>query len=87
MGYRRSYLNYNAEYNLNSSLSNNRLFQYMAAGLPIISYNDERLNDIHQSRKVDDARANSCHLSANLLLKTKWDWLFLQRMRVVVEDL
>ena len=38
----------NEMYNLNSSLSNNRLFQYMAAGLPIISYNDERLNDIHQ---------------------------------------
>ena len=34
-------------YELNSSLSNNRLFQYMAAGLPIIAYNDPRLNDIY----------------------------------------
>lgn len=28
---------------LNSSLSNNRLFQYMAAGLPIVAYDDSRL--------------------------------------------
>lgn len=35
-----------AIYNLNSSLSNNRLYQYMAAGLPIIGYNDPRLNII-----------------------------------------
>jgi glycosyltransferase involved in cell wall biosynthesis len=34
-------------YELNSSLSNNRLFQYMAAGLPILSYNDPRMSDIH----------------------------------------
>jgi glycosyltransferase involved in cell wall biosynthesis len=34
-------------YDLNSSLSNNRLFQYMAAGLPIISYNDPRMNSIY----------------------------------------
>lgn len=42
---RSAYLAMN--YDLNSSLSNNRLFQYMAAGLPILSYNDPRLNDIH----------------------------------------
>lgn len=34
-------------YELNSSLSNNRLFQYMAAGLPIISYDDPRMTGIH----------------------------------------
>lgn len=33
-------------YELNSSLSNNRLFQYMAAGLPIIAYDDPRMNDL-----------------------------------------
>ncbi len=35
------------QYELNSSLSNNRLFQYMAAGLPIICYDDPRMNDIY----------------------------------------
>lgn len=35
-------------YYLNSSLSNNRLFQYLAAGLPIISYDDPRLDQIHK---------------------------------------
>jgi glycosyltransferase involved in cell wall biosynthesis len=35
-------------YSLNSSLSNNRLYQYMAAGLPILSYNDERLSKIYK---------------------------------------
>jgi glycosyltransferase involved in cell wall biosynthesis len=34
-------------YDTNSSLSNNRLFQYMAAGLPIISYDDIRMSQIH----------------------------------------
>jgi len=34
-------------FGLNSSLSNNRLYQYMAAGLPILTYTDERLNDIY----------------------------------------
>ena len=33
-------------YQLNSSLSNYRLFQYMAAGLPIITYDDPRLEAI-----------------------------------------
>jgi len=33
-------------HDLNSSLSNNRLFQYMAAGLPIITYDDPRLKNI-----------------------------------------
>lgn len=32
-----------AVYEYNSSLSNNRLYQYMAAGLSILSYNDPRL--------------------------------------------
>jgi glycosyltransferase involved in cell wall biosynthesis len=35
-------------YELNSSLSNNRLFQYMAAGLPIIAYNDPRMADLYK---------------------------------------
>ncbi len=35
-------------YELNSSLSNNRLFFYMAAGLPILSYDDSRLDAIHK---------------------------------------
>jgi glycosyltransferase involved in cell wall biosynthesis len=34
-------------YALNSSLSNNRLFSYMAAGLPIVSYDDPRLSSLH----------------------------------------
>jgi glycosyltransferase involved in cell wall biosynthesis len=34
-------------YELNSSLSNNRLFQYMAAGLPIIAYDDPRMSGIY----------------------------------------
>jgi glycosyltransferase involved in cell wall biosynthesis len=34
-------------YELNSSLSNNRLYQYMAAGLPIIAYNDPRMDDLY----------------------------------------
>lgn len=34
-------------YALNSSLSNNRLFQYMAAGLPIVSYDDPRMRAVH----------------------------------------
>jgi glycosyltransferase involved in cell wall biosynthesis len=32
---------------LNSSLSNNRLFNYMAAGLPILSYDDPRMDTLH----------------------------------------
>jgi glycosyltransferase involved in cell wall biosynthesis len=36
-----------ALYDYNSSLSNNRLFQYMSVGVPILSYNDKRLNKIH----------------------------------------
>ena len=35
-------------YELNSSLSNNRLFQYMAAGLPILCYDDQRMNAIYK---------------------------------------
>jgi glycosyltransferase involved in cell wall biosynthesis len=34
-------------FELNSSLSNNRLFQYMSAGLPIISYDDPRMDEIY----------------------------------------
>lgn len=34
-------------YELNSSLSNNRLFIYMAAGIPIISYDDPRMNEMY----------------------------------------
>lgn len=36
------------QYELNSSLSNYRLFNYMAAGLPVLSYDDSRLDSIHQ---------------------------------------
>lgn len=35
-------------FKLNSSLSNNRLYQYLSAGLPIISYNDERMALLYQ---------------------------------------
>jgi glycosyltransferase involved in cell wall biosynthesis len=35
-------------YDCNSSLSNNRLYQYLAAGLPIISYDDTRLSRLHE---------------------------------------
>jgi len=35
-------------YELNSSLSNNRLFQYMAAGLPILAYDDPRMADLYR---------------------------------------
>lgn len=34
-------------YALNSSLSNNRLFQYFAAGLPVIAYDDPRLSALY----------------------------------------
>jgi glycosyltransferase involved in cell wall biosynthesis len=34
-------------FDLNSSLSNNRLYQYMAAELPILSYNDPRLQELY----------------------------------------
>jgi len=37
---------------LNSSLSNHRLFQYMAAGLPILSYDDPRMSVVY-----DEARS------------------------------
>ena len=36
-------------FRLNSSLSNNRIFYYMAAALPILSYEDDRLTDLHRS--------------------------------------
>ncbi len=48
-------------YDLNSSLSNNRLFQYMAASIPILSYNDKRLDMIHnevECFKVVDVNAD-----------------------------
>lgn len=35
------------QYEFNSSLSNNRLFQYMAAGLPILAYDDVRMSNIY----------------------------------------
>lgn len=34
-------------YRYNSSLSNYRLFTYMASGIPVLSYNDKRLKDLH----------------------------------------
>ncbi|MBX3256527.1 MAG: glycosyltransferase [Chitinophagaceae bacterium] len=38
-------------FSLNSSLSNNRLYQYLAAGLPILTYNDPRMDIIY--KKID----------------------------------
>ncbi len=38
---------YKSLFELNSSLSNNRLFQYMAAGLPIVSYLDPRMQKLY----------------------------------------
>jgi len=35
------------QYQNNSSLSNNRLFQYFAAGLPVLAYDDPRMNDLY----------------------------------------
>ncbi len=35
-------------FELNSSLSNNRLFQYMAAGLPILAHDDPRMEGIYR---------------------------------------
>ena len=35
-------------YKYNSSLSNNRLFTYMASAMPILSYNDVRLDAMHK---------------------------------------
>jgi glycosyltransferase involved in cell wall biosynthesis len=62
-------------FELNSSLSNNRLFQYMAAGLPILSYDDPRLEQIHREvgcfevirieHLVDDIEAACAKLSAS----------------------
>lgn len=48
---RPAHLAHRVAYDLNSSLSNNRLYQYMAAALPIVSYDDPRLAGMH-----DDAR-------------------------------
>jgi glycosyltransferase involved in cell wall biosynthesis len=65
-------------YKLNSSLSNNRLFQYIAAGLPIISYNDERLNEIHNELGtlfiVDkNSLINSLKYIFNFIVTEKFD--------------
>jgi glycosyltransferase involved in cell wall biosynthesis len=35
-------------YDLNSSLSNNRLYQYLSVGLPILSYEDARMDAIYK---------------------------------------
>ncbi len=56
-------------YELNSSLSNNRLFQYMAAGLPIVSYDDPRLQGIH--REVGCFRVAQV---ANLVESIRHQW-------------
>lgn len=60
-------------YDLNSCLSNNRLFQYMAAGLPILVNDDPRLQDIarqvpcfepiRQERALEDLRGKISGLS------------------------
>ncbi len=55
-----------AVYDLNSSLSNNRLFQYMAAGLPIISYIDPRMDVIYN--EVDCfSIVDTANLTTNLI--------------------
>lgn len=66
---------------LNSSLSNYRLFNYMAAGLPILSYDDPRLNRIHDeidcfrvcrmNRLVEDLTDHIGELSANAELRER----------------
>jgi glycosyltransferase involved in cell wall biosynthesis len=38
-------------YKLNSSLSNNRLFQYMAAALPVLAYDDPRMVDLYEEAR------------------------------------
>jgi hypothetical protein len=62
-------------YDLNSSLSNNRLFQYMAASLPIIAYDDSRMDNIYKevscfhvarlSNLVTDIQRAWCELGGN----------------------
>ena len=66
-------------YQVNSSLSNNRLFQYMAASLPILSYNDPRLDRLHREvgcfevvrveQMVDDIEKACAKLSASAELR------------------
>jgi hypothetical protein len=66
---------------LNSSLSNYRLFNYMAAGLPILSYNDPRLDTIHHeidcfrvcrmNSLVEDLTRNISELAANAELRER----------------
>lgn len=36
------------QFKLNSSLSNNRIFQYMAAGLPVLAYDDPRMSGLYK---------------------------------------
>lgn len=67
------------QYDLNSSLSNNRLFQYMAAGLPIVSYDDPRMSLIHEEvncfrvvrlgNLVEDTRRVLLELAVNSTLR------------------
>ena len=56
---------YRETFDKNSSLSNNRLFQYMAAGLPIISYDDPRMDGIHSAIQCFQI-ANSKELEVSL---------------------
>ena len=68
-------------YELNSSLSNNRLFQYMAAGLPIISYDDPRMGELYnevqcfQVARLDKLEADVLkiwkELGGNLCMRQK----------------
>jgi glycosyltransferase involved in cell wall biosynthesis len=50
---------------LNSSLSNNRLFQYFAAGLPVIAYDDPRLDPLYAEVPCF-AVARDAHLTDDL---------------------
>ena len=65
-----------SNYDLNSSLSNNRLFQYMAAGIPIISYNDPRMNAIHNEvncfciADIANFRKDLVHICSELMDNT-----------------
>lgn len=66
-------------YELNSSLSNNGLFQFMAAGLPIISYVDPRMDDlfrevpcfrvVRMTKLEDDIQTAWRDLGANPVLR------------------
>ena len=68
-------------YKYNTSLSNYRLFTYMASGIPILSYNEPRLDDFHtevncfyvidMKHPIEDIRRGWKKLSEDSLLREK----------------